>query len=273
MSDEPANTAAGRPTTSRVTLLRRISDWLMPKPSGECQLWSETNHPTLVPAQGSAFDFLVYSSMRWTGVGISRAELEYQIRVHMSTAASRVRWYAAAIGRRHPPHHIQDFEVELNAKLDRHTPLRFTDEETEVFCAIRVRVEADERIRQSLQPSWERRVVLESEHDLDMQRAHLVQQRTEAWTTLIEKLQHSPVAGSAAALAEEEFSKVYAKMLDERDKMAGTLAEVLRDIVRNNRQIGAYELAESYDRLLRSYEMRSGLTVTPPGHADTSGLA
>lgn len=246
------------------TLLDRLRTWLMADPPpGECRLWHEPKDGVTVSALGDAFHFRVFLSLRWYSVGLTRPELEDRLREHLPAVTAQVRWHASTIARGHQPHHVREFEARLNNEFARHGDLGFDDDGIEVRCRVRVRVDADDRIRESLQPVWRRRAILESEHELDMRRAHLVRERTEAWTAIFEKLQHNPVAEHGAVLAEEQFSKVYGDMLAERDRSTQSLVEVLRGAVQGHLKIGAYELAESYDCLLRAYEKRSGLSARP----------
>lgn len=248
------------------SIRHRLACWvrgLFPSPPippafGELAAYRRLANPIAVLAQGDAFEFQICVTLVWRSNGVDRETLRNQADSGTAQVLAELRQRAAKLARGYLPHRAGELEDKLNQE-----PIRcmWTLERGAgaVTCQADVTVLPDERVRESLQPIWQRRVTMESEHDLALRRADLVRQLTEAWTATIEKLQNNPLTAHAAQLTEDRFGDVFGNMLATRGEAADKLIGLLQKAISDHQKIGLYEFTEAYDAALKSYEKQAGL--------------
>jgi hypothetical protein len=258
---------AGAPHPLAV-LYRRVASWFRglfaappaPPPIGELRDHRRSTTPITVLALGDAFDFRIYPAFTWRSEGIGWDDLQARIDECTPRAVAKVREFAADLARRELPHRADRLEEALNRHL-LHRSWRLRTNGAELTCQPQVTVLPDAKVRESMQPIWARRIAMESEHDLDLRRADLVRERTEAWTAAMEKLQDNPLTAHAALLTEDPFAGVFRGMLDTRVRASNNLILLLQDAIRDHQKLGLYEFAEAYDVALKAFQKQAGLAV------------
>ncbi|WP_117212225.1 hypothetical protein [Allorhizocola rhizosphaerae] len=251
---------AGRPGILR----RLLADWLASHPSPasadppvmtECRFQA----PIAVPASGDAFDFQVRPTLTWFGKDTTAQTFEEWIDTYTPDAIHTLRLRIEPEARKYEPHRAQQLEEKLNAMLAARD-WEFGPATVTLTCRPEVLVLPDRRIRETMQPFWRRRVEMQSEHDLAMRRAELIQERTQAWSTIMAALQEDPHARHAALLAEhKEFAEVFKEMTQGRKDELVRLIEMLEKARQSFNGIGLYEYAESLDAALKAYRKQAGL--------------
>ncbi|WP_123601248.1 hypothetical protein [Micromonospora sp. Llam0] len=94
-------------------------------------------------------------------------------------------------------------------------------------------------------------IKLDYEYDVDTRRAQYVERMSRQWSTVLERLVDSPVAGGAAKLANENLAAVVREFLAERKAESDRLENLLAEHARNG---NGYEQANFFDRLFERFE-------------------
>jgi hypothetical protein len=218
-----------------------------------------TASPIALAAHGDAFDFSVRPTFNWYAEHMTRTQFENLIDAYTPDALHALRVRIERVARTYEPHRSQDLEQELNARLSAKGWSLGTSHE-QLTCRPEVFVLPDPRVRQSLQPYWQRRIEMQSEHELAMRRAELTRERTQAWSRVMAALEGDPRSRHAAALVgHEAFAATFTAMTQGRKDELLKLIDLLEKAGRSFNGIGLYEYAEGLDAALAEYRKRAGV--------------
>lgn len=229
-----------------------------PPPPGHATQRQELTDPFVVPARGHVFDFQAYAAVDWSSDGLTREELNGRVQSLARRVRSELRKLIGDVARDYAPQRAGELEIELNRVLDARGPWRFNSSAAGVVrCHPHVRVALDDRVRQYVQPYWERRIKMECAHDFELRRAQLAEELTQRWLAVLEKLCDSPLADGAARLAEKELAEIVAEMRGDQKKAADQMQGLLDIAVSNSAGLGAYERAEMFDVVVEELRRRT----------------
>jgi hypothetical protein len=216
--------------------------------------------PILLPAEGDTFDFGVRPVFTWHSEGLTTQELDSWIARLSSKARRTLSDTAADVARSFPPHRARELEARLNQDLQDRS-WSHTEDRVTLRYEVRVRVEPDERVREQMRPFWEKRIRMECEHELDRRRAELVDELTQKWSSILEKLHEDPLTSHAARLGEEQFAKVFGEFVADRKQGIQQIIELLREAVKqqNTLGLGPSEYTRSWDAALEALLRQYGL--------------
>jgi hypothetical protein len=221
----------------------------------------ESEAPIIVAAKGAAFDFQVHPTLRWRTEDVPLDEFEQLIALRTASVEKEVCRKAASLAREFEPHEAQRFEEALARSIGPQPWRIGRGDDPSLTCQVQARVVPDKAVRQAMQPYWQRRIEIQSQHDLGMLRAELVRVQTEAWSSIMEKLQDNPLTRHAANLTEEQFARVYGEMHKARQDATTRLLDLLQNAARGHRSIGLYEYAETFDAALQAFQKDAGLSL------------
>ncbi|HEY3010319.1 MAG TPA: hypothetical protein VGJ63_19965 [Micromonosporaceae bacterium] len=252
---------SGDPTTQQPSWLRRVfrgeeePDVLPPPPPppGELTVRRRGPQPIAAPAMGDAFSFHVYADYAWQSTGLYQDELRVSIERHTPEVHNGLRELVVNAAREFPPHHVPQLQARLDEALASRL-WRFDRDVRTLACKAQVRVAPDDRVRQRLQPYWEKVIEMECEHELGMRRAELVEKLTKRWSEVLEELRDKPLTPHAARLAEEQFAAVFERLITERHDALQEVIQILQDASRDHRDsgLGQNEIVQTYDSVLRA---------------------
>jgi hypothetical protein len=209
--------------------------------------------PITAPALGDAFSFRAYADYSWQSIGLYPEELRESIERHTAEVHNGLRELTVTLAREFPPHHV----MQLQAKLDEALATkvwRFDRDVRHLSCKVKVRVAPDDRVRQRLEPYWEKIIEMECEHELGMRRAELVEQLTRRWSEVLRELHRNPLTPHAARLAEEQFASVFERLISERHDALQEVIRILQDASRDHRdgRLPQDEIVKTYDGVLQT---------------------
>ncbi|HEY2947355.1 MAG TPA: hypothetical protein VGJ53_02985 [Micromonosporaceae bacterium] len=240
-----------------------------PPPPGELHERRRGPQPIAAPAMGDAFSFQVYADYSWRSTGLYPDELRVSIERHTAEVHNGLRELITNAAREFPPHHVSKLQARLDEALTSRV-WRFDRDVRALSCRAQVRVAPDDRVRQRLQPYWEKVIEMECEHQLGMRRAELVEELTKRWSTVLEDLRDKPLTPHAARLTEEQFASVFERLISERHDALQEVIRILQDASRDHREGGLQqtEIVQTYDSLLRAvrnlYDLGDASRSGPP---------
>ncbi|MEV0270445.1 hypothetical protein AB0H43_16815 [Hamadaea sp. NPDC050747] len=211
--------------------------------------------PLVVAAHGHVFTFQINASFVWTGEGVFREDLESLAQSSMGFARQELQRIAADVARTREPHEARELEIELTRVAAAHGRWTFTRNGTTYRCRPYIRVDLDDRVREQLLPVWERQVRLQAEHEVELRRARLAEERSVVWLEVLERLAGHPLAAAATRLTEGELADVVDTVMTEQKEAVDRLTALL-DTLRNTSDLGAYERAETLDILVEQLRTR-----------------
>lgn|GEM_PF-2139760 len=222
-----------------------------PAPPGRLTERRDAPAPIVVPARGYVFTFRIHASFVWSSDGLPKEVLSGSAQFFMPYAIRALTRLAAARARNLAAHRARDLEVELQRAVAESEPLVYERGGARVTCQAYVSVELDDRVKQAVEPYWEQLIKLDYEYDVDTRRAQYVERMSRQWSTVLERLVDSPVAGGAAKLANENLATVVREFLAERKAESERLENLLAEHARNG---NGYEQANFFDRLFERLE-------------------
>lgn len=241
---------------------RRFADWWQPvvvEPADfEAELTDcRPSAPIALAAKGDAFDFSVRPTFTWYARRMTRARFEHLVGSYTIDALDTLRLRSERIARSFEPHRSQQLEQELNARLSTKDWTLGTPGER-LICRPAVFVLPDPRVRESMQPYWQRRITMQTEHELAMRQAELTRERTQAWSRIMKTLESDPRNRYAASLVEHDaFAEVFKTMTQGRKDELLKLIGLLEKAGHSYKEIGLYEYAEGLDAALTAYRKRA----------------
>jgi ribosomal protein L36 len=205
--------------------------------------------PFFVPAQGDVFDFEVTLKITWRGSSVTRDQLREMATRDQHRVYWTLRNRIVDVSRNFQPHRALDLERQLNETLD----------QTQKECALvrrkaKVRVLPEERVREKLRPYWERRIEMDSDHELRLHRLEQVHKLTREWSEVLEQLHQKPFAVPGAKLAEKELATIMEDVTREEQRLLKELLGLLEKASRGHSTLGLYEYAETYDKLMKEWQ-------------------
>lgn len=255
----------------RPGLLRRFANWLFgpvepppepeeEEPPGALSRRKDVLDPIEVPALGDAFNFRIGGVFTWYSEGLTPDQLEYWMSRYTPRARRTLREATADVARTYGPHQASELQDELNQSLAAKSWSQ-TEDGVTLRYTVRVRVDPDERVREQLRPFWEKRIQMEAEHELGKRRADLVDELTQKWSTILERLEEDPHNRHAARLSEEEFARVLGDFVTERREGIRQIIDLLRDAVNRHGtlDLGPSEYTRAWDAALRSFQRQYGV--------------
>lgn len=221
------------------------------------------SEPIEAPAQGDAFSFHAYADYSWQSTGLYDDELRQAIGRYTPDVHNGLRELIVNVARAFPPHHVSQMQARLDEQLEGKVWHFDRDADRRVSCRVQVRVAPDERVRQRLQPYWEKVIEMECEHQLGMRRAELVEQLTQRWSQVLRQLHTNPLTPHAARLTEEQFASVFERLIAERHDALHEVIRMLQDASKDHRDGGLKqtEIVKTYDSLLRAVRNLYDLNV------------
>lgn len=233
--------AANSPTlwARLVAASRRLRSWLvaaarkldaaateraLPPPPAEPVERRELAGPITVFARGHVFTFTVRAAFTWRAQGLRPDQLAWHAHHFMPQAIRRLTRIAAGLARSIPPHQAGELEVQLQRVLNRQGSWPFKRGGTTVTCRLEAWVRLDERVRQTLQPYWQRQIVLECRHEEFLRRARYAEQLNRRWSAILDDL----VDADLPDVLREEVARVREHTLSEQRAAARWSVDLLR---------------------------------------------
>ncbi|MEU3453455.1 hypothetical protein ABZ671_07605 [Micromonospora sp. NPDC006766] len=206
-------------------------DVLSPAPDVGLRLeHREMYGPIRVPAKGHVFSFTVRPVLTWSATGLRQEALAWRAGQFRPAVIQRLRRLAGDRAREVAPHRAGDLAVALQAALDAEPPWTYGPAGLEVECRPEVwSVQHDDRVREALQPHWDRLIELECEYELYLSRARYAEELNRRWVALLNELVDDPAGGEEAAAITEELTRARRHMATEQRAAAEWSAELLRD--------------------------------------------
>ncbi|MEV0569025.1 hypothetical protein [Dactylosporangium sp. NPDC050588] len=240
---------------------RRFADWWQPTLAGtgvEAELTDCRPVASIaLAARGDAFDFTVRPTLTWHAVRMTRLRFEELLGAYTPDVLDALRLRTERVARSFEPHRAHELEQDLNKRLAAKDWIMGPPAE-QLTCRPSVFVLPDPRVRESMQPYWQRRIRMQTDHDLAMRQAELTRERTEAWSQVMKALETDPRSRHAASLAEHDaFAKVYSAMTQGRKDELLRLIDLLEKAGHSYNGIGLYEYAEGLDAALAEYRKRA----------------
>ncbi|MER7273463.1 hypothetical protein ABT369_03300 [Dactylosporangium sp. NPDC000244] len=218
-----------------------------------------TDVPIALAAHGDAFDFSVRPTFTWYAEHMTRSKFENLVDTYMPDALYTLRTRSERVARSYEPHRSRDLERDLNTRLSA-KDWAMGQLKERIICRPEVFVLPDPRVRKSMQPYWQRRIEMQTEHELAMRGAELTRERTQAWSRVMAALEADPRNRHAAALVgHEAFAEVFTAMTQGRKDELLKLIDLLEKAGRSFNEIGLYEYAEGLDAALAEYRKRAGM--------------
>ncbi|MGN9891756.1 hypothetical protein [Micromonospora sp. L31] len=191
----------------------------------------DVSGPILVAAQGYVFGFTVLATLTWSSRGVGPEALRWYAHHFMSDAIQRVREVAAEQARKLPAHRAGELEVALQRALDEQDPAlwRYKRGTVHVKCRPQVSVRLEGRVRQLLQPHWERLIELECQNDLYTRRAQYAERLNQRWVAIMDEFVDHPASDEAAQAIKEELDRARQHMMAEQKAAAQWSEDLLRE--------------------------------------------
>lgn len=217
--------------------------------------------PMAVPAEGDVFNFHVFPWVTWHGDGLTQDQLieiadrqEGEIRTLLMQEISDV-------SRTYLPHHALALEQHLNGRFSQPQSLGYG---VMLRWEARVQVLPEGRVQEKLRPYLEQRMEMDSDQYLKLRRAELVDELTQRWSEVLQRLRNQPFTLQAAKLAEQEFAKIIEELGKKESDALEKLRVLLKDASSGHNDLGLYEYAEVFDKLVKQLEQRAGTYGASP---------
>jgi len=227
-----------------------------PTPPSHASTRQRLASPIVVPARGHVFSFHIHASFLWTGDDVFEDDLQLLARSSMSSARRELRQIAADLARTREPQEARELEIEINRIAGKLGRWNYKRQGKTYRCRPYIRVELDERVKDQLMPIWERQIRLQGEHEVELRRARLAEERSIRWLEVLERLAEHPLAAAAARLTEEQLANVMDQVVTEQKDAVERLTTLLENTLRNASDLGAYERAETLDVLIDQLRAR-----------------
>jgi hypothetical protein len=225
-----------------------------------------------VPAEGDVFQFHVHPVVAWRGDNITYEQLRQMADSQEQWIVGELRHHVMEHSRRYGPHQALELERYLNDGFRRYEPKTYG---VAVRWQAKVRVHPEDRVREKLRPYIERRIEMDNDQCLHLRRVELVDELTRRWSEALGELHGKPFTTQAAKLAEVEFAKIIGDLKAEEQGLFDGLKDLLEKAGRGHRELGLFEYAETYDKLIKEYRQRIDMLTEsrpqPPDPAAGNG--
>ncbi len=217
--------------------------------------------PMAVPAEGDVFNFHVFPWVTWHGDCLTQDQLiEIAVRKEGEIHTLLLQ-KISDVSREYPPHHALALEQHLNGRFSQPQPLSYG---VMLRWEARVQVRPEGRVQDKLRPYLEQRMEMDSKQYIELHRVQLVDELTRSWSEVLQRLRAQPLTLQAAKLAEQEFAKILAELGEEENAALDKLRALLREASSGHNDLGLYEYAEVFDKLVKQLERRVGTYGAPP---------
>ncbi|WP_019872405.1 hypothetical protein [Salinispora oceanensis] len=231
--------AARRLATRLAPTTRRLWRWLLtvartvdtaakqgpaPPPPQDPIERREPAGPITVFARGYVFTFTIRADLTWRSQGLRPDQLAWYAHYFLPPASQRLTSIAADLARTVAPHRAGELEAQLQRKLAQQEPWSFERGGQTVTCRPRAWVQLDERVRQALQPYWERVIALDCRHEELLRRARYAEQLNRRWSAILADLPD----GDVPETVREELARARERTLSEQRAAARWSSELLR---------------------------------------------
>lgn len=217
--------------------------------------------PMAVPAEGDVFNFHVFPWVTWYGDGMTQDQLIEIVARQEEEIRTLLLQEITDVSRRQPPHHALELEQLLNARFGRPQSLGYG---VMLRWEARVQVLPEARVQDKLRPYLEQRMEMDSKQYIELHRVQLVDELTRSWSEVLQRLRAQPYTLQAAKLAEQEFAKILEELGKEENAALDKLRALLKEASSGHNDLGLYEYAEVFDKLVKQLEQRAGTYGAPP---------
>ncbi|MEH0982591.1 hypothetical protein [Micromonospora sp. CPCC 205556] len=228
--------------------------------------------PIVLPAQGYVFGFTVRASLTWSCKGVGPDVLHWYAHHFRPDVIQRVKRIAAGQARRLPPHRAGELETALQRALTEEDPPPWTYQRGDLVfeCLPEMSVRLEDRVRQVLQPHWERLIELELQNELYTRRARYAERLNRRWVAMMNEFVGHPTAGEAAETFKEELDRARQHMMAEQEAAAQWSRDLLRD---RQRHEGIFEPFTSIEVIQRRPQGQAHETSRPSGETTSTAEA
>ncbi len=231
--------AARRLTAQLALTARRLWRWLLtvartvdtaakqgpaPPPPQDPIERREPAGPITVFARGYVFTFGIRADLTWRSQGLRPDQLAWYAHYFQPQATQRLAGIAADLARTVAPHRAGELEAQLQRVLGQQEPWPYARGGQQVTCRPEAWVQLDERVRQTLQPYWERVIALDCRHEEFLRRARYAEQLNQRWSAI---LADQPDADAPQAVR-DELARARERTLSEQRAAARWSGELLR---------------------------------------------
>ncbi|WP_018215716.1 hypothetical protein [Salinispora vitiensis] len=220
--------AAGRLWRWLLTLARTVDTAAKqgpaPPPPQEPIERREPAGPITVFARGYVFTFTIRADLTWRSQGLRPDQLAWYAHYFLPPATQRLTSIAADLARTVAPHRAGELEAQLQRKLAQQEPWSFERGGQTVTCRPEAWVQLDERVRQALQPYWERVIALDCRHEELLRRARYAEQLNRRWSAILDDLPDADVPEAVR----EGLARARERTLSEQRAAARWSGELLR---------------------------------------------
>jgi hypothetical protein len=212
------------------------------------------------------FTFKIYVWITWQADGLSEYRLDAVAERLAPQARRQILGPAANLARHFYPHQAAELEMNLNRQLSKPLePYDYRGSELRAYPTFMVRL--DEDVKAELRPAYLQRVRMESEHQIALRRAQMLDQLTRRWADVIMRLRQSPFAAAAAKLTDERLASILDELTVAERTTVDELATLLREAIRDSNRVGqpleqheADEIIELLNAALRNGPEEPGST-------------
>ncbi|ABP54982.1 hypothetical protein [Salinispora tropica] len=180
--------------------------------------------PITVFARGYVFTFTIRADLTWRSQGLRPDQLAWYAHYFLPPVTQRLTGIAADLARSVAPHRAGELEAQLQRKLAQQEPWSFERGGQTVTCRPEAWVQLDERVRQTLQPYWERVIALDCRHEELLRRARYAEQLNRRWSAILADLPDADVPETVR----DGLTRARERTLSEQRAAARWSGELLR---------------------------------------------
>lgn len=224
--------------------------------------------PIVVPARGYVFDFQIEAFLTWYAKEMTEDMLDAWAQQFATVARRDLTRQVADFARFYLPHQASELEIRLNKELSR-MRRRYERSGVVLHCRADVRVRLDEQVKAQLRPVLLERLKMESEHELRLRRAHLLDQLTNRWIAVIGRLRRSPLASAAAHLTDAQLASIIDRLVEKEASTTAELAGRLEEALSRSGRVGQPLETHEADEVIRL--LNEALSETADGRTSANG--
>lgn len=206
-------------------------------PAGPISQRRALSQPIIVPARGFVFTVQIYVWITWHADSMTDDLLDSWSQHFTPRARRDLARDAADLARHFHPHQAAELEINLNRRLG--SSFRTYARSGMVLRARPdFRVRLDDEVKAQLRPAYLQRLKMESEHEVALRRAQMLDQLTHRWVTVIERLRRSPLSAAAARLTDDMLARILDQLVVDERAGVDLLAQRLRDAIHGSNRVG-----------------------------------
>ncbi|GAB1823470.1 hypothetical protein [Herbidospora sp. RD11066] len=216
------------------------------------------------PAQTDAMPFGVAVRLQWMAVGPhTEPVLEKEIGRHRDRWRSFVDDTVREIARRHPPHHAEEAETEVNRRLH---GLRVFDDGVQIDCTAVTRLTPAQPILDQRQAAWLKRIQREDATEHMRLTIASMRELRQLWRDFLDEGLNDWLTPYAVRLAEEKAgaADTTTTLLEQRKAEAERLLNVVKQVMDAQQATDVYEFTVRSETVMRKTLEMMGLPVPDP---------